>query len=39
MLQTDKILSFLKSNLPIFEKEYGISKIGLFGSFARNQQT
>lgn len=35
--QTD-ILKFLKDQLPDFREEYNISKIGLIGSFARNEQ-
>ncbi len=31
------ILKYLKDNMPIFEKEYSIHKIGLFGSYSRGE--
>ncbi len=31
------ILKYLKDNMPIFEKEYSINKIGLFGSYSRDE--
>src|SRR5947209_20208400 len=34
MLTQQNILSFLKENKEKFEKEFGVSHIGLFGSFA-----
>jgi len=33
-----EILYFLRHNKALLQKEYHISKIGLFGSFARNEQ-
>jgi predicted nucleotidyltransferase len=39
MLNRTDIITFLSNQLPELEKEYNISKIGLFGSFARNEQT
>lgn len=38
MTTKDQILSKLKANKPEFIK-FGISNIGLFGSYLRNQQT
>ncbi len=31
------ILKYLKENMSIFEKEYFINKLGLFGSYARGE--
>jgi predicted nucleotidyltransferase len=39
MLDRDQILLYLQQNKENFHRLYGIQKIGLFGSFARNQQT
>ncbi len=39
MLQQKDILVFLKDNKDLFNKRFSVIKIGLFGSFARNQQT
>lgn len=39
MLTTSEILDYLKQNKQLFKKDYHILKLGLFGSFARNQQT
>jgi|GEM_PF-305606 len=36
-LSSTEILTYLKILKPILNKEYGVSKIGIFGSFARNQ--
>ena len=33
----DSILDYLKSHKIEFNKKYGVSKIGLFGSYARNE--
>ena len=38
MLSQTEILSFIRTNLPELKTEYRLSKIGLFGSFARNDQ-
>ncbi|MCI5220910.1 MAG: hypothetical protein D3914_17365 [Candidatus Electrothrix sp. LOE2] len=38
MLEQNDIIIFLTQNLPNLQTEYNISKIGLFGSFARNEQ-
>ena len=39
MLNKDEILKFLKANKHYFQKKYNINKIGLFGSFARTENT
>ena len=33
------ILNFLKTNKAILQKQFGVSKIGLFGSYARDEAT
>ncbi len=38
-LSKDVIISFLKNNKPFLKKEFGINKIALFGSYAREEQT
>ncbi|RWX44962.1 hypothetical protein H206_01151 [Candidatus Electrothrix aarhusensis] len=38
MLKQNDILAFLSKQFPELQTEYNISKIGLFGSFARNEQ-
>ena len=38
MLDQTDIIQFLSAQLPKLRKEYNISKLGLFGSFARNEQ-
>lgn len=35
----EEILNFLKENKQEMEERYGVVKIGLFGSFARNEST
>lgn len=35
----DDVLLFLKQNKPLLSSRYHVSKIGIFGSFARNEQT
>lgn len=35
----DDVLIFLRQNKELFSNRYHITKIGLFGSFARNEQT
>jgi len=39
MLDTRIIIEYLKSNKLEFYNKYNIVKIGIFGSFARNEQT
>jgi uncharacterized protein len=39
MLSTNEIIGFLRVNKPVFENRFHCTKIGLFGSFARNEQT
>lgn len=38
MLQQSEILIFLKQNKQILQQEYGVERIGLFGSYARVEQ-
>jgi uncharacterized protein len=38
MLDQNEIITFLSDQLPNLKAEYKISKIGIFGSFARNEQ-
>jgi uncharacterized protein len=37
MLTGEKILELLQANHPFLAREFGVSKIGLFGSFAKGQ--
>ena len=37
-LTKKEIIDFLKSMKPVFEKKYGLTKIALFGSYARDEQ-
>jgi len=39
MLTQEEILHFLRDNKELFAEKYSLEKIGLFGSFARNEQT
>jgi predicted nucleotidyltransferase len=39
MLTRAEILSFLQENKLLFRDRFGILKIGLFGSYAREEQT
>lgn len=39
MLKRDEILSFLRENKADFFSEYRLVKLGLFGSFAKNEGT
>jgi len=34
-MNKDTIIKYLKNRKPKFEEKYGVTKIGLFGSFAR----
>ncbi len=38
MLSTKEIIQFLKNNKSFIKEKYHCSEIGLFGSFARNEQ-
>lgn len=38
MLASNDIIKFLREHLSSLKDEYRISKLGLFGSFARNEQ-
>ena len=39
MLTQKEILTFLRNNKELFAEKYSLEKIGIFGSFARNEQT
>jgi len=39
MLEQSEILQYLSSNKRIISRKYNLKKIGIFGSFARNEQT
>jgi len=39
MLTREDILTILRDNKERFAKKYGVTKLGLFGSFARNEAT
>ena len=39
MLTREEILQFLRDNKARFAEQYGVTKIGLFGSFARDEAT
>ncbi len=39
MLQQKEILDYLKRNQKLFVEQFNVVKIGIFGSFARNEQT
>jgi hypothetical protein len=38
-LDREQILAFLRQHKALFASQYSVSKIGLFGSYARNEQT
>ena len=39
MLTKEEILQYLSVNKDLFKKKYNIIKLGIFGSFARDEQT
>ena len=39
MFTRQEILQYLRNNKKLFRKKYSIIKIGIFGSYARNEQT
>ncbi len=39
MLTKEEILQFLLANKKMFGEKYNITKLGIFGSFARDEQT
>lgn len=39
MIQKNEILTYLAANKKLFHKQFGIIKIGIFGSFTRDEQT
>ncbi len=38
MLRNNDILAYLKESLPRYKREYGVRRIGVFGSFARDEE-
>jgi predicted nucleotidyltransferase len=38
VLNRESILQYLRENKDFFRREFHVSKIGIFGSFARNEQ-
>ena len=39
MIQQNDIIIYLKDNKEFLKKEFNVSKIGIFGSYSRNEQT
>jgi hypothetical protein len=39
VLKREDIIKILRNNYPHLTSEYGVKRIGLFGSYARNQPT
>lgn len=39
MLKRQEIEKIISENMPYLKKKYGVKKIGLFGSFVRNEET
>jgi predicted nucleotidyltransferase len=39
MIQQQEVLNYLLNNKEMFYKQFNIIKIGIFGSYARNEQT
>ena len=37
-INKEQIIAFLRSNKKLLETEFGITKVGLFGSYARNEE-
>lgn len=38
-LSTDEIITYLKQNRVLLNERFGVTRIGIFGSFARGDQT
>ncbi len=39
MIQRQEVLNYLSNNKELFLKQFNIIKIGIFGSYSRNEQT
>jgi predicted nucleotidyltransferase len=39
MIQRQEILNYLSSNKELFYNQFSVIKIGIFGSYARNEQS
>ena len=38
-LSTDEIITYLKQNMALLNERFGVTRIGIFGSFARGEQS
>lgn len=38
-LSTDEIITYLKQNMVLLNEMFGVTRIGIFGSFARGEQS
>ena len=38
-LSTAEIIAYLKQNMPLLKERFGVTRIGIFGSFARGEQS
>ena len=38
-LSTDEVISYLKQNMTLLNERFGVTRIGIFGSFARGEQS
>ena len=38
-LATDEIITYLRQNMALLNERFGVTRIGIFGSFARGDQT
>ena len=38
-LSTDEIMSYLKQNMAVLNERFGVTRVGIFGSFARGEQS
>lgn len=36
---TDEIISYLKQNMTLLNEKFGVTRVGIFGSFARGEQS
>jgi uncharacterized protein len=38
-LSTDEIITYLRQNMPLLNERFGVIRLGIFGSFARGEQS
>ncbi len=38
-LSSDEVISYLKQNMALLNERFGVTRIGIFGSFARGEQS